>query len=152
MYVNGTAYSVPDVGETGWGDSLSSALQALAAETSAILTFGATSGAGGATVYAVPGNGAAGATEVKLRVPCAGYLTAIRLRSTSSPTTNSVVATVRKNGADAGLTATMTTAQTSASATGTIGLAAGDDVSVKLAQSSGAGCDNLVISIAFSGG
>ena len=145
--LHGTTYSVPTTGDTGWGDNLNAFLQALCEAVSGLLTFGASAGAGGATKYAVPGNGAAGATEIKMRMPMACTLSNLYARSTAVPTTGSVVCTVRLNGADTSLTVTLTTSDTSASASDSVAVAAGDDVSVKLVQSSGGGCDNLVLTI-----
>ena len=147
LELHGTTYTIPTTGDTGWGDNLNTFLQALCEAVSGLITFGASAGAGGATKYAVPGNGAAGATEIKMRMPMACTLTNLYARSTAVPTTGSVVCTVRLNGADTSLAVTLTTSDTAASRVDGVSVAAGDDISVKLVQSSGGGCDNLVLTI-----
>jgi len=101
----------------------------------AILTFGATttSNSPSTTTYILPGYGNAdSATERGIIIPAAGKISKLYIKDTTGPAADEIVFTVRKNGSDQTLTATMSANWTTTNdTTHSFTVAAGDEVTVK---------------------
>ena len=105
-----------------------------------VLSFGATSSANTVTTeYIWPGYGsAASATEIGIVIPSAGKISRLYIKAATGPAGDSIVYTVRKNGTDQALTATLAIAGTSAnSTTNPFTVAAGDEITIKSAPNAG---------------
>ena len=132
VVVNGTTYSIPASGETDWATSLSAFLAALASASSSILVWSADA-LGAATTYLRPGNSAsADANELKLRMPRAGKLSALTAATVGAPAGGSTIVTVRVNGVDTALTATIVEEGYQQDLAHTVTVAANAAVSVKV--------------------
>lgn len=115
---------------------LAAAVQQLLAS---VLVFGTGAAQAGATVFAAPGSGD-GSTSVELQVPVtrAGVLRNLYVKCQTAPGSGHTdVITVRKNGVNTTLTATVADAATTANDTShTVSVVAGDLISVQIAQGS----------------
>lgn len=131
--INGTGYSVPAPGETGWVAALNSFLVALATLKATAIQFGVSTGVTNAARYATPGYAAANATEIQMPAPCTGVMRGLFVKFRTAPVGDSVVVTVRKAGVATALTATVAAAATTGSdATNTVSVTAGDLLSVSV--------------------
>lgn len=150
--INGVSRPVPSKGDTGHSAAHTALLQSLSGLLSSQFNFMVASGLTTSAVYARQG-GAADATEVFFTATKAGKFSLLYLKSSSAPVGGTVTVTVRKNGADSTLLATMNLLATTASdATNTFTVVAGDTISVKCLGNAGyaSGCANLGISFAFT--
>lgn len=132
--INGTNYTLPTSGEADWDTLLSSWFTALSRVGAGILYFGNSSVPNSGTNYLRPlyRDSAADTTEVVVAVPFTGVLRALYLKAGTAPAGGSHVFTVRKNGVDQSMTATMAAAATTASDTSnTVNVTAGDTISIK---------------------
>lgn len=151
--VNGTAFTQPTDGDTDYAATFAALLAAIPGLLASCFQFGVTSGLTTSAVYARTGFAAADSTEVFIVCPKAGKISALYLRATSQPSGGTVTVTVRKNGSDTALTATMlTSANTASDTSNTVTVAAGDTLSVKALGNSGysSGCANLTATFAFT--
>jgi len=131
--LNGTSYSLPQMGETGWRAALDSYLLALSGMRGGSLLFGVSTGVTSAARYAPPGYGAAQSNEVQLSAPCTGTMRGLYVRCRTAPVGDSVVVTVRKSGSATALTCTVAVSATTASDTSnTVSVTAGDAISVSV--------------------
>jgi hypothetical protein len=131
--LNGTGYTVPQMGETGWRAALDAYLLALATMRGGAMVFGISTGVTTAARYAPPGYGAAQTTEVQVSSPITGTARGLFVRCRTAPVGDTVVVTVRKAGAATAMTATIAIAGTTASdAANTFSVTAGDAFSVSV--------------------
>lgn len=96
----------------------------------------------------------AATVEVKVRVPAAGKVSALYVQAATGPVTAGQVVTVRKNGVDTALAATLAAAGAQASDLAhSFTVAAGDTISVKVKGATGItdGATQLLVSMLFSG-
>jgi hypothetical protein len=106
------------------------------------LVFGASGGPSAIDTdrYLVPGGGNAAISSAELGVPMpvACTITAMYVRATGAGSgTSSTVFTLRKNGVDTALVVTIPLGNTTGNVSGSISLAAGDSVSIKVRTSGG---------------
>ena len=155
--LNGTTYSIPQSGETGNGDDLTTYLVAVASAGSGILQFGNSATPSGAgTTYLHPGFAPAttsAGTEIKVRVPAAGKISNLYVQCTGGSTGGNIVLTVRANGSDTTITTTLAAAATQGADTShTSTVTAGTAISVKVVAGGGtsAGAANLVATLLFT--
>lgn len=149
--VNGTAYTLPTTGDSNWSTQVSAFFVALAESCSAILTFGGAAFSPAGTFYLPAGFGTSLASEVVFPVPYAGVLQQLRVKCGTAPTVATAVVTVRKNGSDTALTATVGISATTASdTTHQVSVAAGDTVSVKLTNAGATGPINVAVTLALT--
>lgn len=150
--INGAAVTYPDKNDTGYAASLKALLQAVGGALATQFHFLVASGLTTSAVYARPA-GAADSTEVFLTATKAGKLSALYLKSSSAPVGGTVTVTVRVNGVDTTLLATLALLGTTASnVANTVTVAAGDTISIKCLGNAGyaSGAANLGISLAFT--
>lgn len=125
------------------------------ADSVSLLVFGNTATANApATEYLDPGGGGRAATANEAALPVrAGKVAGLRLRARTGPTGGTIVVTVRKNGTDQTLTATLAIAGTSITdLTHSFTTVEGDYVSVKAVSGTGvsAGAVDLYVSLEFT--
>jgi hypothetical protein len=131
--INGTGYTIPAAGETGWKTTLNAYLAALATARGGSLQFGISTGVTTAARYAPPGYGAAQTNEVQISAPCTGTIRDLYVKCRTAPVGDTVVVTVRKTAAATALTATVAIAGTTASdLVNTVSVTAGDALSVSV--------------------
>lgn len=156
--INGTSYTAPAKGDTGWAATTSSLLQALCGVAAGVYQFGGASGlAAGAARYLAPGMIAASTTEYVFRTPIGGKLSKLYAVATSAVSGDSCVIRVRtsSNGtqANSALTCTIAASGTTASDTSnTVTVAAGDYISVSATAGAGysSGGANLDVRFLFT--
>lgn len=151
--INGSSTPIPTDGDTDWGAAFVTLMQAVVGLSATVFQFAAASGLTTSAVYLRPGMAAADSTEVFLTAPRAGKLSTLYLKATSAPVGGTVTVTVRKNGLDTSLLATIALLGTTASDTSnTVTVAAGDTISVKGLGNAGygSGCANLTACFAYT--
>ena len=152
--VNGTSYTAPVKGDTGYASTFSSLVQALCQAAATVFQFGAASGlnAGNAR-YMIPGLAAASTTEYLVPCPIAGKLSKLYVKGTSALSGDSCVFVVQVDGVASALTCTMANGATSANdTTHTVSVTAGQTLSVKATAgaSYSSGGANLVATFLFT--
>lgn len=131
--LNGTGYTIPEMGETGWRTTLNAYLAALATARGGSLVWGISTGVTTAARYAPPGYGAASSSEIQISAPATGTLRGLYVKCRTAAVGDSVVVTVRKAGAATALTCTVAASGTTASdTTNTVSVTAGDALSVSV--------------------
>ena len=141
--INGSAYSVPQQGDSDWGNSLNAFLRAAAQLFAGILTFGnaATPNSTGTTyLRPVYKSATSDSTQVTMRAPFAGKLKNLYIQAQTGPVGGSITFTLRKNFVDTGITCTLANgfAQT-ADTTHEVTVVAGDQLSLKAVSNAGVG-------------
>jgi hypothetical protein len=87
------------------------------------------------TLYLFPGHGMQSTTEYFELVAGPGAYTTLQLTASLGTPTDTIAFTVRKNGVDQALSATLAANGTSASGSGSVSVVAGDRISIKMVQS-----------------
>lgn len=152
--INGTNYTLPSSGESGWDSQLALWFAALAQAAIGFLFFGNSSVPNSGTNFLRPQyrDSAADTTEVFIPCPASGTLRALYVKATTGPTVSSGhTFTVRKNGVDTTMTCTMAFATTTAQDTSnSVSVTAGDTISIKTTGTPTAGAINVIASLRFS--
>jgi hypothetical protein len=156
--VNGAEYELPSDNDTEWGALVRAALSALATSASSVLAWATDGGsaASDSNVFLAPGyEDDVLASEVFVVMPVAGRLTALRAFAVATGTDTASSVTVRKNGDDTTITATLPSAQenyAAADLTHSVSVDAGDKVSIGLlsAGTEGSGPAGLTVSLLFT--
>lgn len=151
--LNGTGYTIPQMGETGWRSTLNAYLAALATAKGGTLTWGISTGVTNAARYAPPGYGAAQTNEIQISAPATGTLRSLYVRCRTAPVGDSVTVTVRKAAANTALTCTVAVSGTTAAdTTNTVAVTAGDALSVSVtgAASFSSGAVDFIISLTLT--
>lgn len=123
-------------------------------ESSSVLPFLIFADSGGAPSNAIrymrPGTGAVSANEIKIQLPQAGTANSITVRALTGPGGIKVDTwTVRKNGVDTALVASLTGAETFKKVTFGVPFAIGDDISVKLVTANASATSDIVVLVDF---
>ena len=151
--INGVSTPLPTTGDTDWGAYVTQAFQNLAVALSSVLTWGASGIAAGPGNYFLrPGflNGFADTSEVAFRIPMAGRIKNLYVNALSAPTVTADVLTVRVNGVDTALSATLAVGNTTTgNISNSVVVAAGDRISLKFAAASTAHPTNVMATVAF---
>lgn len=147
---NGSTYSLPSSGDTDWAATFNALITALAAASAtratagaAVLSFGSGSTpVNTATNFLRPGfvTAAADTTEIKLRAPFAGRVSALQVQAGVAAAGGVTTVTVRKAGTNQNLTCTFAAGATQgADNTNELTVAAGDQLSVSIVHGAGIG-------------
>lgn len=136
--LDGADVTAPSSRETDWASVFHTLIQALITAIHkrgpGILGFGGTCPGNTSSNFLRPWNTDAtvNTTETKFRVPAACILSALYIQARTGPTGDGITFTVRKNGVDTALVATLAAAGTQAAdTTNSVTCAAGDQVSIK---------------------
>lgn len=154
----GTSHQLPTSNEVDWGAAVSAFLAALpTALGPAVLLFGGSATRADTTAaYLWPGfsNDTIGTTEIGISAPATGQLRKLYVRATTGPTGGTMICTVRKNGVDTSLVATLAADGTTAATTNIgVNVAAGDRISVKAQGGTGisVAAANLTVTLLLVG-